>query len=103
MKPRRPGLESDDGLDWPQQKQPCSEGIRKSVIRSLPDFVFRCVQPSAVENGNRPCPARRGALDLHREARHHEAGRWQLLEIVQLFDVAIADMAAGLVAFPDQA
>jgi hypothetical protein len=31
MKPRRPGLESA-GLDGPQQKQPRSEGVRKSVI-----------------------------------------------------------------------
>jgi hypothetical protein len=31
MKPRRPGLASG-GLDEPQQKQPRSEGVRKSVI-----------------------------------------------------------------------
>src|SRR5882757_1043020 len=52
----------------------------------------------SVDNGDRPGPARRGALDLHRKARHGETGRGQLLEIVQLFDVAIADMAARLLA-----
>src|SRR6185312_12823642 len=63
---------------------------------SRPGFVCWCLPPSAVENGHRPRPPGRGTLDLHREARHHEAGRRQLFEIVQLFDVAIADVAAGL-------
>src|ERR1700675_4595442 len=58
---------------------------------------------SAVQNRDRPGPARGCALDLDRETRHGESGRGQLLEIVQLFDVAIADVAARLVAFPDQA
>src|SRR5882757_2029033 len=57
----------------------------------------------AVENGDRPGPAGRGPLDLDRKARDGEAGRGQQFEVVQLFDVAIADVAAGLVAFPDQA
>src|SRR4030095_7736452 len=71
-----------------------------------PRFCLSCLlspETSAVENGNCPGPSRRCALDLHRKARHHESGRRQLLEIMQLLDVAIADMAAGLVAFPDQA
>src|SRR3954454_15954530 len=58
---------------------------------------------SPLDDRHRPSPARRSALDLDREAGHGETGRRQLLQIVQLFDVAIADMAAGLVAFPDQA
>jgi len=37
------------------------------------------------------------------EARHHEARRGQEFEIVQLFDMTVADVPPGLVAFPDQA
>src|SRR6267143_372267 len=56
----------------------------------------------AIENGDRPGPASRGALDLDRKAGHRET-RWrQELQIVQLFDVAVADVAAGLVALPNQ-
>jgi hypothetical protein len=36
-------------------------------------------------------------------ARHGETCRGQKLEIVRLFDMAIADVASGLVAFPNQA
>src|ERR1700732_3073979 len=57
----------------------------------------------AVEHGDRPGPARRSALDLDRKTRHGETGRRQKLQIVQLFDVAVADVASGLVALPDQA
>src|SRR6185369_15950144 len=48
-------------------------------------------------------PTRRGAADLDREAGDGEAIARQRLEIVQLLEVAIADVAAGFVAFPDQA
>src|SRR5665647_159559 len=58
---------------------------------------------SAVDDRHGAGPARRRAFDLDRETRHGETGRRQLLEIVQLFDVAIADVPPGLVAFPDQA
>src|SRR5882757_11063431 len=57
----------------------------------------------SVKDRHRAGPACRGTLDLHRKTRHHEAGRRQLLEIMQLFDMAIADVAAGLVAFPNHA
>src|SRR5438552_3365550 len=42
-------------------------------------------------------------MDLHRETTDRETLRRQLVQIVQLFDVAIADLAAGPVALPDQA
>src|SRR6476659_5241660 len=58
---------------------------------------------SAFDDRHRPRPAGGRALDLDRETRHGEPGRGQLLEVVQLFDVAVADVASGLVAFPDQA
>src|SRR6266478_32043 len=57
----------------------------------------------AIDDRHRPCPARRSALDLDRKARHGETGRRQKLQIVQLFDMAVADVASGLVALPDQA
>ena len=48
-------------------------------------------------------PAGRGGADLHRQAAHREPGRRQHLQVVQLLNVAVADLAAGLVALPDQA
>ncbi len=48
-----------------------------------------------------PGPAGRSALDLGRKAADREADRGQRLEIVQLLDMAIADMATRLVALPD--
>src|SRR6185312_12606037 len=73
--------------------------------------VYRRLRPShcgvpsvlPVENRDRPRPAGGGALDLYWKARHHKTGRRQLLQIVQLLNVAIADVTPGLVAFPDQA
>jgi hypothetical protein len=57
----------------------------------------------AVDDRDRPRPSRRGALDLHRKAGHREPGRRQKFQIVQFFDVAVADVPPGLVALPDQA
>src|SRR5262245_61335089 len=48
-------------------------------------------------------PACRGALNLHGKADDLEAVRRQLLEIVQLFQVRVADLTPGAMAFPDQA
>ena len=36
------------------------------------------------------------------KAKDREAGRWQRLKVVQFLDMAIADVAAGLVSLPDQ-
>src|SRR3954454_12608455 len=58
---------------------------------------------SSVQDSDCTGPAGRGAFDLNGKARNREAGRRQQLQIVQLLDMAIADMAAGLVTFPDQA
>src|SRR5437588_10663543 len=102
MKFRRLGVENNESVS-PQQKHPPSRGGCDFVISFSPRFLFVSAQFLAVENSHRPRPARRGALDLHGKTRHHKAGRGQLLEIMQFFDMAIADVAAGLVAFPDQA
>src|SRR5262249_50097216 len=56
-----------------------------------------------VENRYRAGPAGGGAADLHREAGDGEAVRGDGLEIVQLLEMAVADVAPSLVAFPDQA
>src|SRR6266853_3724098 len=41
--------------------------------------------------------------DLDREAAHRKSGGGQHFEVVELLDVAIADLAPRLVALPDQA
>ena len=56
---------------------------------------------SAVDDGDRPGPARRRALDLGREAGHGEPDRRQRFEIVQLLDMAVPNVPARLVALPD--
>src|SRR5690606_32270263 len=55
-----------------------------------------------LEDGDSAGETGRGALDLEREAGDHVAGRGQPVELSQLLDVAIADLHAGAVAFPDQ-
>src|SRR5438552_270991 len=74
-----------------------------------PTFELRALSPtdvaavSRVEDRHRPGPAGGRAFDLDRKTGDGETGRRQLLEVVQLFDVAVADVAPGLVTFPDQA
>src|SRR3546814_5093258 len=51
--------------------------------------------------GDRPSPARGCSANRDREACDHEAGRGQGFQIVQFFEVAVADVAAGLVALPN--
>src|SRR6266404_1859593 len=73
-----------------------------------PTFESHALSPtdvaavSLIDDSHRPGPARRGSFDLDRKTGDGETGRRQLLEVVQLFDVAVADLAPGLVAFPDQ-
>src|SRR5437899_868531 len=57
---------------------------------------------SAVEDRDGAGPAGRGTADLDRKAADREAVGGQRFEIVQLFEVAIADLAPRLVPFPDQ-
>jgi len=49
-----------------------------------------------------PRPAGGGRPHLHREANHAEAVGWQRLQIVQLLQVTIADLATGLCSLLDQ-
>src|SRR3989441_6914689 len=58
--------------------------------------------PSTVDDGDRAGPAGGGAADLHRETGDREAVAGQRLEVVQLLEVAVADLAPGLVPLPDQ-
>src|SRR6478672_7899410 len=55
-----------------------------------------------IEDRDRARPAGRGAADLVREARDVETVAGQRFEVVQLLEVAVADVAPGLVPFPDQ-
>src|SRR5205814_8015275 len=57
----------------------------------------------SLDNGDGAGPAGRGAADLDREATHHKPVGRERFEIVKLFEVAITDLAPGLVTFPDQA
>ena len=57
----------------------------------------------AFEQRHAAGPARRGGFDLDGEAAHFETEWRQLVEVGQLFHMAITDVAAGLVAFPDDA
>src|SRR5262249_14368965 len=53
-----------------------------------------------IEDGDGAGPTGRGRVNLHREATDREALGGKLFEIVQFLDVAVADLAAGAVAFP---
>src|ERR1700687_192231 len=93
---------------WPwHQFAPVSVVMERSlggVFRRVYGCLLRRrARTLALKDGDRAGPARRRPLDLDGETRHHEAGRGQKLQIVQLLDMAVADVTAGLVAFPDQA
>src|SRR3954465_8177897 len=82
----------------------CWEDFKGAFSARLPrPLRLVSIRHLAIKNGDGAGPAGGGPLDLHRKARHHEAGRGQKLQIVQLLDMAIADMAPRLVTFPDQA
>src|SRR5262249_36269709 len=76
-------------------------------------FSVRMTHPNADQNwaelsltrqdGDGAGPARRGAMYLDREADHLEAVGREHFEIVQLLEMRMADLAAGAMAFPDQA
>src|SRR3974377_369952 len=66
------------------------------------DAIARRAAGSSVDNRHRARPSGETAAHFHRKATHHETGRRQRLEIVQLLDMAIADLAAGAMTFPDQ-
>src|SRR5450830_343470 len=51
-----------------------------------------------VEDGHGPGPAGRGTADPVRKAADGEAVRGQRLQLVQLLEMAVADVAPGLVA-----
>src|SRR5207248_1680950 len=87
-----PGTNSSISLG-PSSRSACATGPTGSDQR---DSVL------SLDNGDGAGPAGRGAADLDWEAADHEAVRWERFEIVQLFEVAITDLAPGLVAFPDQ-
>jgi 4-carboxymuconolactone decarboxylase len=80
--------------------------FKRDVEKVVYDFVTEYLETNRVdpiEDRHRARPAGRGAADLVREAADGEAVRRQGLQVVQLLEVAVADVAAGLVAFPDQA
>src|SRR5579859_628202 len=78
------------GPGWPRGRLLLTEFMRalQARLRMLPAGFYLGAAVSSVDDRNRPRPARRGALDLDRKAGHHETGRRQKFQIVQLLDVA---------------
>src|SRR6187455_247769 len=62
--------------------------------------VAAAARPS-IENGDGAGPPGRGGMDLHGKATDRKSLVRKLVEIVQLLDMAIADLAAGAVALPN--
>jgi len=59
---------------------------------------------SCIDDRHRASPARGSTFDFDRETGHGKTGRWQLLEIVQLFRYGNSRWwRPGLVALPNQA
>jgi hypothetical protein len=69
-------------------------GVRQRVIRSVQALVLKD------RDGARP--ACRSAPHFVRKARNRVSIGWKYFEIVELLQVAIADITTGFVAFPDQ-
>src|SRR5689334_4142848 len=72
-----------------------AQRLRPQIATKVDDYALGSCpasELSAVDDRDRPGPACGSALDLYRKTRHHEAGRRQLLEIMQFLDVAIADV-----------
>src|SRR5262245_52707551 len=74
-----------------------------SWLRGITHRTNARARDASVDDGDRARPAGGTAAHLDRKAAHHEFLGGQRFEIVQLLDVAIADLTAGLVALPDQA
>src|SRR5699024_9605110 len=60
-------------------------------------------QVSSFQNSDCSSPSRRGRVNFHRETGYFEAKCWKRFEIVQLFNVAIADFPSRFMPFPDHA
>src|ERR1700731_67866 len=88
---------------------------RRSMTRSKSNMRFRLLKlgmkaillitrerqrASSIHHRHAARPARRRCFDLDRKAGDLEAERRQLVEVGELFHVAVADLAAGFVAFP---
>src|ERR1700728_4092733 len=64
---------------------------------------FRALYHLAIEQRHAAGPTGGGGMDFYREAAHLESERRQLLKIGELLHVAIADLPAGFVPFPNDA
>jgi hypothetical protein len=73
---------------------------RAAVLRGAPSPRTSGATPSIEQrHGARPAAGR--GFDLGREASDNEAIGRQLIEVAQLLHVAIGNLPAGFVAFPD--
>src|SRR6478736_673965 len=66
------------------------------------DAIARNGGQSSINDCHCSRPTGGAAANLHWKAAHHEAVRRERLEIMQLFNVTIADIAPCTMAFPDQ-
>src|SRR5262245_25628864 len=66
------------------------------------DATARRGGQSSINDRHRPCPTCGPAAYFHGKTAHHEAFGWQRLQIVQLFDMAIADFTSSAMSLPDQ-
>src|SRR5262245_63767784 len=74
-----------------------------SWLRGITHRTSARARDASVDDGDGARPAGGTAAHFYWKAAHRESFRRQRFAIVQLLDVAIADLAAGLVAFPEQA
>src|SRR5262245_31477223 len=73
-----------------------------SRFRSSCSKCMSARQQCIIEDGYRARPAGRGAADLVRKAGDEESVTGQRFEVVQFFEMAVADVASGFVSFPDE-
>src|SRR5690348_9617922 len=80
-----------------------SGSINPVTVWILPRSCCRSMRSPSIQNRDGARPTGGRAADLNGKAADRESRHRQRLEVVQLLEVAVADLAAGLVAFPDQA
>src|SRR6185437_2811591 len=66
------------------------------------DAIAQRGAQSSINDCDRPCPSGRPAPHFDWKTADREASGWQRLKIVQFFDMAISDIAAGSMSLPNE-
>src|SRR5947209_15012871 len=93
-------------LGRPSQIEAVSPSRKPTIIEIVPitqNVIRYTGLASILHNRHGARPAAGGLRDFHREAGDLEAEGRELVQVGELLHVAIADLAAGLVAFPNEA